>query len=106
MEQVCGTRGYWAPEVISTDHTHYGCASDFFSLGCVLYEMLVGVNPFMTTQVERERERVCVCVCVCVRVCVYFSVAMFMCMCILCMCVCHGQHTKHTGHRFILHTGC
>lgn len=41
----CGTHGYMAPEVLMNDHS-YGMAADWFSLGCTVYEFLVGVTPF------------------------------------------------------------
>jgi beta-adrenergic-receptor kinase len=41
----CGTHGYMAPEVL-LDNTSYGLAADWFSLGCTIYELLVGVTPF------------------------------------------------------------
>ena len=52
----CGTRGYWAPEMVLKNEQgkrgRYGLAVDWFSLGCVLYEFLFGVSPFRT---ERGR---------------------------------------------------
>ena len=41
---LCGTPGYMAPEVILGQG--YGLGSDWFSLGCVLYDMVTGAPPF------------------------------------------------------------
>lgn len=49
----CGTRGYWAPEMIHKPagvRQKYGFAVDWWSLGCVVYEMLHGVCPFRSAQ--------------------------------------------------------
>jgi serine/threonine protein kinase len=43
--QIVGTPQYMAPE--QTDDSHVGPAADIFSLGCVLYELAVGRNPFL-----------------------------------------------------------
>lgn len=52
LKGSCGTRGYSAPEMLTRDHLGrripYGLSIDWFSLGCVLYEFLVGVSPFCT----------------------------------------------------------
>lgn len=41
-----GTRGYWAPEMLTKDarghRVRYTQAVDWFSFGCVLYEMIIG----------------------------------------------------------------
>ena len=41
---ICGTPQYLAPEVLSDKG--YDCTVDWWSLGCVLYELLVGRSPF------------------------------------------------------------
>ena len=41
-----GTRGYWAPEMLMKDgkghRIRYTQAVDWFSFGCVVYEMIIG----------------------------------------------------------------
>jgi len=41
---ICGTQEYMAPEMIA--RKGYGRAADFWSLGCIAYEMLKGLPPF------------------------------------------------------------
>ena len=41
---ICGTPQYLAPEILSDDG--YDSSVDWWSLGCVMYEMLVGKAPF------------------------------------------------------------
>ena len=47
-----GTPCYMAPELY-TDDGVYSCASDLWALGCVLYEMVVGVPPFVCNSFEK-----------------------------------------------------
>lgn len=42
---VCGTQEYMSPEMLSRS-TGYGRASDYWSLGCIAFEMLSGRPPF------------------------------------------------------------
>eukprot|EP00118_Oscarella_pearsei_P009919 m.58612 g.58612 ORF g.58612 m.58612 type:complete len:730 (+) comp34819_c0_seq19:76-2265(+) len=39
-----GTHGYMAPEVLQK--LEYGCTSDWFSFGCMIFKLLAGRNPF------------------------------------------------------------
>ena len=56
LSGTCGTRGYWAPEMLKRDaagkRERYGLSVDWFSLGCCIYEFIQGVGPF---RVERAR---------------------------------------------------
>ena len=56
MSEVCGTRGYWAPEMIRRDangkRSRYTETVDWFSYGCCVYEFLVGVCPFRTDKAK------------------------------------------------------
>jgi beta-adrenergic-receptor kinase len=47
-----GTRGYWAPEMLQRDEkghrVRYRFEVDWFSLGCVFHEFIIGASPFKT----------------------------------------------------------
>ena len=45
---VCGTQEYMAPEMLA--RKGYGRAADYWSLGCIAYEMLKGLPPFESKQ--------------------------------------------------------
>jgi len=53
---TCGTRGYWAPDMLRRDskgkRIPYNQTVDWFSFGCVIYEFLCGVSPFRTEQAK------------------------------------------------------
>ena len=48
--EVYGTPDYIAPEVVLGQP--YGYAVDWWSMGVILYEMLVGATPFWSTTVQ------------------------------------------------------
>jgi serine/threonine protein kinase len=54
---ACGTRGYWAPEMIRRDdeghRIRYFLAVDWFSFGCMLYEFIYGTSPFRTDAAKK-----------------------------------------------------
>ena len=57
LSGACGTRGYWAPEMLRRDaagnRIRYNLSVDWFSLGCVLYEFTYGICPFRTDAAKR-----------------------------------------------------
>jgi serine/threonine protein kinase len=42
LVDTCGTLMYVAPEICSSKHAPHSFPVDWWALGCVLYEMLVG----------------------------------------------------------------
>jgi len=46
----CGTEGYMAPEVLN--RLPYSFPADWWSLGCLLYHMLIGEAPFMVNMAK------------------------------------------------------
>lgn len=57
VQGICGTRGYWAPEMLKLDDDGekmmYSYEVDWFSLGCCIFEFLIGVSPFRTEQAKK-----------------------------------------------------
>lgn len=47
-KSLCGTAEYLPPEVLEKDR-NYGKGCDWWSFGCVIYEMLTGHPPFYST---------------------------------------------------------
>lgn len=44
---ICGTPAYMAPEVIF--EKQYGLAVDYYALGVIVYEMMMGERPYVTS---------------------------------------------------------
>merc|ERR1719471_1827214 len=51
-----GTHGYMAPEVLSKG-TAYDSSADWFSFGCMLYELLKGHSPFQQHKTKDKHDR-------------------------------------------------
>ena len=49
----CFTKSYVAPEVLSRQAYDVSC--DIWSLGCILFTMLVGITPFGITPTDSEQ---------------------------------------------------
>ena len=54
--EVYGTPDYIAPEVILGQG--YGYAVDWWSMGVILYEMIIGATPFCSTTVQQLFEEI------------------------------------------------
>ena len=54
--EVYGTPDYIAPEVILGQG--YGYSVDWWSMGVILYEMMVGATPFCSTTVQQLFEEI------------------------------------------------
>lgn len=56
----CGTRGYWAPEMLLRDENGqrmaYNHTVDWWSYGCLVYELLYGKCPFRTSKAKALHE--------------------------------------------------
>ena len=57
--QILGTAGYMSPEQASARQKTVGPASDVFSIGVILYELLTGVAPFQGETPWEILRRVC-----------------------------------------------
>lgn len=54
-KSLCGTAEYLPPEVLEKDR-NYGKECDWWSFGCVIYEMLTGHPPFYSTDKKKMFE--------------------------------------------------
>lgn len=52
-KQLCGTPNFLPPEVYT--HRHHSKASDMWAIGCVLFTLLVGENPFKYTNMAETK---------------------------------------------------
>ena len=50
LRGTCGTPGYMAPEMLRKQK--YGVSVDWFSLGCMVYELLTGSSPFNSPRAQ------------------------------------------------------
>jgi beta-adrenergic-receptor kinase len=57
LSGTCGTRGYWAPEMLRRDaqdkRERYNVSVDWFSFGCCVYEFMYGISPFRTDKARK-----------------------------------------------------
>jgi len=54
LTTVCGTSQYMSPEMLS--RKGYGAPSDWWSLGCISFEMLTGEPPFDVKRGESYKD--------------------------------------------------
>ena len=110
---LCNSSFRLAPEVLrSLESSHgYGIECDWWSLGIIAYELMVGVTPFEGDTQEETYDsimnyEVCVCMCVCVRACVRACVRVYVCVCVracvgVCMGMCVGACACACVHAFL-----
>ncbi|KAH3903307.1 probable Cell cycle serine/threonine-protein kinase CDC5/MSD2 [Saccharomycodes ludwigii] len=55
---VCGTPNYIAPEVLTGKHTGHSFEVDIWSIGIMIYAMLIGKPPFQSKDVNKIYQRI------------------------------------------------
>ncbi|AET38549.1 polo kinase CDC5 Ecym_3035 [Eremothecium cymbalariae DBVPG len=58
---ICGTPNYIAPEVLTGKHTGHSFEVDVWSIGVMIYALLIGKPPFQAKEVNTIYERIKVC---------------------------------------------
>ena len=53
----CGSPEYLSPEMIMGNG--HNCATDWWSLGILLYEMLIGTPPFYNNNIDETYKKIC-----------------------------------------------
>jgi serine/threonine protein kinase len=53
---ICGTREYIAPEVLFKNG--YGKPADWWTLGCIIHEMILGNPPFQDKNTNKLFEKI------------------------------------------------
>lgn len=58
---ICGTPNYIAPEVLTGKHTGHSYEVDIWSIGVMIYALLIGKPPFQAKEVNTIYERIKLC---------------------------------------------
>ena len=58
---MCGTPNYIAPEILANKTEGHSYEVDIWSLGVILYTMIIGTPPFETEDVKQTYERIKLC---------------------------------------------
>ena len=56
--ESCGTWEYMAPEIVDLTASGYSFKADIWAVGCLIYMMLVGFNPFYAEKEEDVCEKI------------------------------------------------
>ena len=55
---ICGTPNIMAPEIIRHKSEGHYYPADMWSFGCIFYQMLVGVSPFLSDTIDNTYKRI------------------------------------------------